>query len=66
MQSKTEFPISVGKVTIELQKGVYVRLCWTIDGKKNGIGFGRNEGDNLKVMNSEIMMTKSDFLTTHL
>jgi integrase len=60
MQSKNEFPISIGKVTIELQKGVYIRLCWTIDGKKNGIGFGRNEGDNLKVAIATAQILDSD------
>jgi hypothetical protein len=60
MYSKNKFPIEIGKVTITLDKDIYIRLFWRVDGKRSCVSFGRNEGDNLKVAIATAQTIDSD------
>jgi integrase len=69
MQSKdTRFPIEVGRVSIDLKQGKYIRLRWTIGTERTQISFGSYTQDRLdaaiaiaRIIESDIVFGRYDY-----
>jgi integrase len=60
MQSKDTFPIRIGKVSIELDKGIYLRLRFSIDTTRYVFPFGKYTDDRLKAAKATAQQIESD------
>jgi integrase len=69
MQSKdTRFPIEVGRVSIELAQGKYIRLRWTIGTERTTLSFGSYTQERLdaaiaiaRIIESDIVFGRYDY-----
>jgi hypothetical protein len=62
MQSKDTFPIEVGKVSIDLKQGKYIRLRWTIGTQRTILSFGSYTRERLEAAIATARIIESDIV----